>query len=78
VYLSDTIDLKLFNIKAIINGTQVGSYFGGALAVCDVNDDNVDELIIGAPLFTVDQDEGKAYIYQSIIQVSEYIIINNK
>ncbi|XP_017771191.1 PREDICTED: integrin alpha-PS2-like, partial [Nicrophorus vespilloides] len=42
-----------------ITGTQLGSYFGYSIAVCDVDGDRTDDLIIGAPLHTEPNNEGK-------------------
>lgn len=42
-----------------ISGTQLGSYFGYAIAVNDVDGDGKDDLIIGAPLYTEPNNEGK-------------------
>ncbi|XP_068161196.1 integrin alpha-3b [Antennarius striatus] len=57
------------NIKPmlIIPGEQVGSYFGNSLAVTDLNNDNWNDLIVGAPFyFDRMKDEGGAvYIYMN-------------
>ncbi|KAI4461764.1 integrin alpha [Holotrichia oblita] len=42
-----------------ITGRQMGSYFGYAVAAADVDGDYYDDLIIGAPLFTEPNNEGK-------------------
>lgn len=42
-----------------ISGTQLGSYFGYAIAVSDIDGDKKDDLIIGAPLHTEPNNEGK-------------------
>uniref|UniRef100_A0A8D2IMN6 Integrin subunit alpha L n=1 Tax=Urocitellus parryii TaxID=9999 RepID=A0A8D2IMN6_UROPR len=48
-----------------INGTQIGSYFGGELCGIDMNQDGETELLlIGAPLFYGEQRGGRVFIYQ--------------
>ncbi|KAK9701179.1 Integrin alpha [Popillia japonica] len=42
-----------------ITGRQMGSYFGYAVAAADVDGDHYDDLVIGAPLFTEPNNEGK-------------------
>lgn len=37
----------------------MGSYFGYAVAAVDINGDKYDDLIIGAPLYTPVNNEGK-------------------
>ncbi|XP_049916529.1 integrin alpha-3b [Epinephelus moara] len=51
----------------IIPGEQVGSYFGNSLAVTDLNNDDWNDLIVGAPFyFDRMKDEGGAvYIYMN-------------
>ncbi|XP_061823511.1 integrin alpha-3b [Nerophis lumbriciformis] len=51
----------------IIPGEQVGSYFGSSLAATDLNNDNWNDLIVGAPFyFDRMKDEGGAvYIYMN-------------
>ncbi|XP_068611056.1 integrin alpha-3b [Brachionichthys hirsutus] len=51
----------------IIPGEQVGSYFGNSLAVTDLNNDNWNDLIVGAPFyFDRMKDEGGAvYIFMN-------------
>ncbi|XP_076379029.1 integrin alpha-8 [Megalopta genalis] len=60
---------KLVNDLAVvnrtINGEQYGEYFGATLTSCDLNNDGKDELIIGAPLWTKDMDEGRIYIFKN-------------
>ncbi|KAK2097872.1 hypothetical protein P7K49_023323 [Saguinus oedipus] len=48
-----------------INGTQIGSYFGGELCSVDTDQDGETELLlIGAPLFYGEQRGGRVFIYQ--------------
>ncbi|XP_029414937.1 integrin alpha-L isoform X2 [Nannospalax galili] len=48
-----------------IEGTQIGSYFGGELCGIDLDQDNETELLlIGAPLFYGEQRGGRVFIYQ--------------
>ncbi|KAL6431766.1 hypothetical protein ACFW04_007349 [Cataglyphis niger] len=51
------------SIKMIVYGQQYGEFFGAALTSCDVNNDRRHELIVGAPLWSRDMDEGLVYIF---------------
>ncbi|XP_076290000.1 integrin alpha-5 isoform X2 [Lasioglossum baleicum] len=51
--------------KLFIKGEQYGEYFGATLTSCDINNDGKDELIIGAPHWSKDLDEGRIYIYKA-------------
>ncbi|XP_055615855.1 integrin alpha-PS2 isoform X2 [Toxorhynchites rutilus septentrionalis] len=42
-----------------ITGEQIGAYFGYAIAVVDVDGDKLDDLIVGAPMYTEPNNEGK-------------------
>uniref|UniRef100_A0A182N036 Uncharacterized protein n=1 Tax=Anopheles dirus TaxID=7168 RepID=A0A182N036_9DIPT len=42
-----------------ITGEQIGAYFGYSLAAVDVDGDRLDDLIIGAPMYTEPNNEGK-------------------
>lgn len=50
-------------ITTIMYGQQYGEYFGAALTSCDVNNDGRQELIVGAPQWSRDMDEGHVYIF---------------
>ncbi|CAF1171757.1 unnamed protein product [Adineta ricciae] len=39
-----------------LNGSQMGEYFGASLCVVDINNDGLDDLLVGAPLYTVKKD----------------------
>lgn len=48
-----------------LEGTQIGSYFGGELCSIDLDQDGETELLlIGAPLFYGEQRGGRVFIYQ--------------
>lgn len=51
----------------VIHGEQVGSYFGNSLAVTDLNNDDWNDLIVGAPFYFDRQKEhgGAVYIYMN-------------
>lgn len=42
-----------------ITGEQIGAYFGYAMCVVDVDGDKLEDLIIGAPMYTDPNNEGK-------------------
>ncbi|CAF0811798.1 unnamed protein product [Rotaria sp. Silwood1] len=48
-------NLDEYSIRTI-NGIQMGEYFGASLCVVDINNDGLDDLLIGAPLYTVKKD----------------------
>ncbi|XP_036134771.1 integrin alpha-L isoform X2 [Molossus molossus] len=58
-------DKRQWSQIQIINGTQIGSYFGGELCGIDMNQDGETELLlIGAPLFYGEQRGGRVFMYQ--------------
>ncbi|XP_069681839.1 integrin alpha-PS4-like [Periplaneta americana] len=54
-----------------LDGTQMGEYFGAAITAVDMNGDGLDDLAVGAPLFSLTSaddtrpagDEGRVYIF---------------
>ncbi|XP_063977338.1 uncharacterized protein LOC135162618 [Diachasmimorpha longicaudata] len=46
----------------IVTGTQSGEYFGASLTSCDVDNDGRDDLIVGAPSWSMNGDEGRIYV----------------
>ncbi|XP_051847465.1 integrin alpha-E isoform X2 [Antechinus flavipes] len=49
----------------VLEGEQMGSYFGSELCALDVNADGVtDHLLVGAPFYHVRGEEGKVYVYR--------------
>lgn len=70
--------IKHIQIKTKVEGEQVGEYFGAALTSCDINNDGKDELIVGAPQWTKDMDEGRVYIFTTQHGVRVTYIADNK
>ncbi|XP_071102505.1 integrin alpha-4-like isoform X1 [Haliotis cracherodii] len=52
-----------FDVMLVLEGHQFGSYFGASLCAADLNGDGLDDLIVGAPLFSEVTDEGQVYVY---------------
>ncbi|XP_046404267.1 integrin alpha-4-like [Ischnura elegans] len=60
-----------------LEGSQLGEYFGYSLCVVDLDSDGLDDLVIGAPYHTLDDntkdihkhswDEGRIYVYMNQI-----------
>ncbi|XP_037039254.1 integrin alpha-PS2 isoform X2 [Bradysia coprophila] len=55
-----------------ITGEQIGAYFGYSICVVDVDGDNYEDLIVGAPMYTEPNNEGKYEMGRV------YIIFQNK
>lgn len=55
-----------------VTGEQIGAYFGYSICAIDVDGDKLDDLIVGAPMYTEPNNEGK---YENGIV---YIIYQNK
>ncbi|KAG7243024.1 hypothetical protein INR49_016790 [Caranx melampygus] len=59
------------DLKSLLNltGEQMGSYFGYAVAATDINNDGMDDLVVGAPMFMRRgpngrlEELGKVYVY---------------
>lgn len=54
---------RKLDVRKIVSGKQQGEYFGAAVTSCDLNGDGKDELIVGAPQWAKDMDEGRIYIF---------------
>jgi hypothetical protein len=49
---------NLTNIQNI-TGEQIGAYFGYSMCTIDVDGDKLDDIIVGAPMYTEPNNEGK-------------------
>ncbi|KAK7863750.1 hypothetical protein R5R35_011153 [Gryllus longicercus] len=65
--LSEDIGLSTINIKKELSGEKTGEYFGASLAAADVNNDGIDELFVGSPLYSTpgSGDDGKVYLFMT-------------
>ncbi|MBN3314687.1 ITA1 protein, partial [Atractosteus spatula] len=55
------------NVKQILKGEQIGSYFGSVLTTVDINNDSfTDILLVGAPMYMGNEreEQGQVYIYK--------------
>ncbi|KAM7301306.1 integrin alpha-4 [Ixodes scapularis] len=64
----ETPDSSNLNVQLKKEGEQMGSYFGASVLAIDLNMDNFTDLLVGAPLYSLqgtNGDEGKVYVYLS-------------
>lgn len=47
------------DVVGAFTGEQLGAYFGYAICVADMDGDKTDDIVIGAPLYTIPNNEGK-------------------
>ncbi|KOX74851.1 Integrin alpha-8 [Melipona quadrifasciata] len=59
-------DNAKLEVKKLLIGEQHGEYFGAALSSCNLNGDDKDELIVGAPHWSKNIDEGRIYIFTAL------------
>ena len=62
-------DNAKLEVKKLLIGEQHGEYFGAALSSCNLNGDDKDELIVGAPHWSKNIDEGRMYIFTALNDV---------
>ncbi|KAJ3600573.1 hypothetical protein NHX12_031553 [Muraenolepis orangiensis] len=55
-------------VSQSLHGQQLGSYYGNALAITDLNNDGWSELLVGAPFFFSPEEEqgGAVYVYHNL------------
>nr|KAF6456519.1 integrin subunit alpha 3 [Rousettus aegyptiacus] len=53
--------------RQVLEGTQVGAYFGGAIALADLNNDGWQDLLVGAPYYFERKKEvgGAIYVFMN-------------
>ncbi|EPQ08959.1 Integrin alpha-3, partial [Myotis brandtii] len=53
--------------RQVLEGTQVGSYFGSAIALADLNNDGWQDLLVGAPYYFEQKEEvgGAVYVFMN-------------
>ena len=69
-------DVRMADMQSI-HGKQVGTKFGAAIVAIDINMDGIDELLIGAPLYTSKRgpEEGRVFVYRTVGQVCMYVCV---
>ena len=56
-------------VAKTLDGEKTGEFFGGSVAVADINGDSLDDLLVGSPLYTISHDEGRIYLFFANSQV---------
>ncbi|XP_033028485.1 integrin alpha-E [Lacerta agilis] len=63
------------HLKQILHGEQIGSYFGSELCLLDIDLNGVtDHLLVGAPFFHMQGEEGKVYLYRLDSQANNFTL----
>jgi len=55
-------------VIARLYGSDIGEFFGGSLTTGDLNNDGLDDLVVGAPHWG--NDNGRVYIYLGSLRVN--------
>ena len=70
MYIYEFLRDKTLDIRITKEGSQLGEYFGASVLSIDLNEDEFDDLLVGAPLHSAQPefadrsgDEGKVYVY---------------
>eukprot|EP00057_Strongylocentrotus_purpuratus_P008777 XP_011663251.1 PREDICTED: integrin alpha-9 isoform X1 [Strongylocentrotus purpuratus] len=56
-------NLQNFQLISSIKGESMNTYFGAAVLGMDINHDGLTDLLVGAPQYSQNQDEGRVYIF---------------
>ncbi|XP_072037891.1 integrin alpha-9-like [Amphiura filiformis] len=56
-------DLETYEVYQELYGDLMNTYYGAAIAAIDLNNDTFTDLLVGAPLYAVEEDEGRVYVY---------------
>lgn len=64
---------KLYELK----GETTGEYFGLAITVADVNGDGLNDIIVGAPMYSREyfEDSGRIYVFININFTKNKVIL---
>ena len=58
------LTLTLFHYYSVcLAFPQFGEYFGASVCAVDLNGDMLDEIVVGAPLFSENYDEGRVFVF---------------
>lgn len=73
IFIFDIIDSKFTSVKKL-HGSQFGDYFGYSLLVEDFNNDDLPDLAVSAPLYSIDtyHENGAVYIFLNEGNVSYF------
>ena len=88
MYIHDffTLQVVLYNSNLTnlhnLTGDQIGAYFGYTIATCDINGDGLDDILIGAPMWTDFSlmgkfETGRVYVVYQSKDVSVFCLIRN-
>lgn len=74
--VTNTDALDIVNENQQYRGIQIGEYYGFSLAAVDLNGDGLDELLVGAPMYsrTGIPEVGRVYIYRNVGGNLEFFI----